>query len=175
MSETKVNPRTLVLVAISFAIVAVLGVVLFVLALPSLNESGKVQLPASSLSFAAGPAKDRAAAIDSGGPLLFSDVAGGERDIYLQHQGTDPLAGWVAFDARFPGTARACTLQWNREQKRFDDPCTPGRTIPADGTGLASYPVTIDDKEQVVIDLSVDKRRSTGTPPGTTPGTTPAR
>ena len=171
VSETKVNTRTLLLVAASFAIVVVMGVVLFVIALPSLNESGSVSTPTRALTFAAGPAKERAAAVAADGPFLFSDVGGGDRDIYLQHVGTDPLQGWTAFDARFPGSPRECTLVWNRETEVFREPdsCPNPRTVPADGTGLAIYPVNVTADEQVVIDLDLDKRRS-----GTTLGTTPA-
>jgi hypothetical protein len=169
VSETKVNPRTLILVAVSFAIVAVLGVTLFVFALPSLTESGTVQIPPQSLRFAAGPAEQRATAIDADGPLLFSDVGGGDRDIYLQHAGTEPLTGWSAFDARFPGTGRDCTLRWDRQARHFTNPCPPGQVVPADGSGLPAYPVQVTDDEQVVVDLSLDNRRAGSVPPGSQP------
>ena len=37
--------------------------------------------------------------IASGGPLLFSDVSSGKRDIYLQHTGDDPAAALVTLSA----------------------------------------------------------------------------
>ena len=72
-----------------------------------------------------------------------------------------------------PGSTRACTLEWNRDAKVFREPasCPNPRTVPADGTGLAVYPVTVTADEQVVIDLDLDKRRA-GLPPGSVPGTT---
>lgn len=167
VSQTKVDPRTLVLVAASFAIVAIVGVVLFVVALPSLNDNGKAALPAKTLVFQAGPAPERATAVADGGPLLFSDVGGGLRDIYLQHGGTEPLAGWTAFDARFPGSGRECTLQWDRGAGVFREPagCPTQRTVPADGAGLPTYPVTVTSDNLLEIDLDPDARRapSTGT------------
>jgi len=165
VSETKMHPRTLMLLAASFAIVAIVGVVLFVIALPSLNESGRVEIPTKALQFQAGDAKDRAVSIAADGPFLFSDVAGGERDIFLQHLGDDPLAGWLAFDARFPGTDRNCTLRWDRDRHLFTDPCQSGVTVTANGAGLPSYPTSVNDNDQVVVELAIDKRRA-----GTTVG-----
>ena len=52
------------------------------------------------------------AEIAEGGPVLFSDVAGGSRDIILQHLGTDPDSGWLAFEARRAGQDRRCFFEW---------------------------------------------------------------
>ncbi len=151
------------LLAASFAIVAIVGVVLFVVALPSLNESGRVEIPTKAFQFQAGNAKERAISIATDGPLLFSDVAGGDRDVYLQHLGDDPLTGWLAFDARFPGTDRGCTIRWDRDRKLFTDPCQVGVTVAPNGAGLPSYPTSVNDNEQVVVELAIDKRRAGST------------
>jgi hypothetical protein len=78
-------------------------------------------------------------------------VAGGDRDVYLQHLGTDEDRGWVAFDTRPPGASRDCAVRWVPEDEAFEDPCT-GDRYPPNGEGLRQYPVTIDDG-RVGVDL----------------------
>ena len=161
------SSRSLVLgvLGLTVGIVAVLA--LFVLAIPSLTEENKVAVQLGDDRFDAGPAADRADAIDRDGPILFSDVASGQRDIWLQHLGDDAEAGWLAFDARRPEVGRDCTLRWAPEQAAFVDPCGGGE-VPADGAGLRHYPI-----EVVEGTVLVDLRNPTGTdavpsPPPTT-------
>lgn len=148
----------LAVLGLTVGIVAVLA--LFVVAIPSLTEEGKVQVQLGDDRFPAGPAESRADAIDRDGPILFSDVAGGQRDIYLQHLGDDPLEGWLAFDARRPGQPRTCTLVWVADAGVFVDPCDDVE-VPADGTGLAPYPAEVDDG-QVIVDLNAAQRAERG-------------
>src|SRR5690606_1440144 len=105
--------------------------------------------------FDAGPAESRARAVEQDGPILFADAGGGSRDIYLQHVGDDPRAGWLAFDARKPGASRACTLEWAAGADRFVDPCdgTPG---PPDGGGLIHYEVEVTEDGNVIVDFHPD-------------------
>lgn len=152
--------------------------VAFVISVPKLTESGTLQVALGTDTFDAGNAELRAPSIAEQGPLLLPDPASGERDIFVQHLGDDPVAGWSAFDARLPGTTRACTLRWDRERRDFTDPCT-GRRIPADGAGLPHYPVTIDGERHVIIDLRPEAGPSlapaTGTSaPATSPPTRPS-
>ncbi len=146
------NPRTLLLGLGGVAIGIILVLVLFVVAIPKLTESNTVEVRLGTSTFSAGAAEGRADAIEREGPFLFPDPSGGNRDIYLQHTGTDPLTGWVAFDARRPGTARDCTLSWDHDVGVFRDPCA-GDTVPADGSGLVHYTVEVTDDGDVVIDL----------------------
>jgi hypothetical protein len=148
----KRSARSVVMAVAGVAVGIVLVLLLFVVAIPSLTESGKVEVKLGSDTYDAGSATARAENISDGGPLLFSDVSSGNRDIYLQHIGDDVATGWYAFDARRPGQARNCTLSWQPALSNFRDPCD-GATIPADGTGLLSYPVTITDKGKVIVDL----------------------
>ena len=148
----KRTSRSMILALAGVAIGVVLVLVLFVVAIPSLTESGTVEVKLGSDTYDAGGAAARARNIADGGPLLFSDVSSGKRDIYLQHLGTDATSGWFAFDARRPGQARDCTLRWQPTQSTFEDPCD-GTVVPADGTGLLSYPVEVTDKGKVVVDL----------------------
>ena len=110
------NPRTLVLGVAGLVLGLVLLIVVFVVAVPSLTESGKVKVKLGSDTFDAGSTTKRAESIRRDGPLLFSDPAGGRHDIYLQHLGDDDATGWSAFEARKTGTSRDCTLQWNRRR-----------------------------------------------------------
>ena len=150
----------LAIAGVALGIALVLGV--FVVAIPSLTESGKVEVKLGSDTYDAGSASARAQNIAEGGPLLFSDVSSGKRDIYLQHIGDDVTTGWFAFDARRTGQARDCTLSWQASQATFRDPCDD-TIVPADGTGLLSYPVTVTDKGKVIVDLRGEDSESTTT------------
>jgi hypothetical protein len=86
------------------------------------------------------------------GPLLFQDLLGGGRDIYLQHIGTDPLHGWLSFEAHPDDEPRRCVVQWAPAANQFRDPCSP-RVFPADGTGLEHYATSVNRSKRVVIDL----------------------
>jgi len=90
--------------------------------------------------------------------VLFSDVASGQRDIYLQHVGDDPAVGWLAFDARRPDADRTCTLVWEASRQLFTDPCG-GEPVDELGNGLRHYAVTVNADGNVVIDF----RNATGT------------
>lgn len=130
----------------------VLVLVLFIVAIPSLTESGKVEVQLGPERFDAGPAVDRAAEIAERGPILLPDVAGNDRDVYVQHIGDDPLTGWLVFDARKPPAGRACTLEWQRDSGQFVNPCDDA-VVDATGEGLTQYPVEVTDDGQVVVDL----------------------
>ena len=156
VQQTRLTPRTIVIMAVSAVIIAG-GLLVFVLvSLPRLTSSGEVQVQLGSDTFDVGFASVQAAAIAADGPVLYSDVAGGQRDIYLQHLGDDDISGWVAFDARRPGSGRECTVRWDGQAHTFTDPCTD-ETYPADGTGLTPVLVEVrgeDGAERLVIDLN---------------------
>ena len=96
-------------------------------------------------------AESTAENIEELGPLLFSDVAGGDDDIIVQHLGDDPNDGWLAFAARPPGADRDCFAEWQPDDEVFIDTCD-GTEYPADGEGLEQYDVEVEDGK-VVIDL----------------------
>jgi hypothetical protein len=125
---------------------------LFVVAIPGLTESGKVEMKLGPERFDAGPADDRAAEVAERGPILLADVAGNQRDVFLQHVGSDASTGWLAFDARRPGAIRDCTLEWQVERSAFVDPCD-GSVVDAQGEGLAQYSVEVSDDRHVIVDL----------------------
>jgi hypothetical protein len=155
VSPVKPSNNRSILLAVGGVLVAVLGLgalLLFVFALQSGTESGTVEVRLGDDTFAAGSAEPLADAIDRDGPILFSDVASGERDIFLQHAGDDTRSGWRAFDAREIDASRDCTLEWSAQARLFEDPCD-GSTVPPDGAGLRQYEVEVTESGTVVIDL----------------------
>jgi len=90
--------------------------------------------------------------IDRDGPILWPDIANGERDIWLTHIGDDLAEGWFAFDARNDGAARDCNVTWSVADQVFTDPCT-GDTYPETGEGLPQIPVYIDETE-LILDIN---------------------
>jgi len=147
------SPRSILLGVAGIVVGIALVLVLFVVAIPSLTESGKVEVRLGPDTFDAGPADARSAEIRERGPILFPDVAGRDRDVYLTHTGDDPTTGWAVFDARRPGTGRDCTLTWTGTA--FRDPCG-GPDVPADGAGLVHYDVTVTEEGRVIVDFRPD-------------------
>jgi hypothetical protein len=150
------QPRTLALGLLGVVVGIVLLLVVFVFAIPSLTESGTVKVKLGTDTFDAGLTSKRADAIRRDGPILFSDVASGQNDIYLQHLGDDDSTGWLAFDARRAGASRDCTLRWDADAAQFTDPCD-GTIVPPEGTGLGQYQVVITEDGTVVINLNRDE------------------
>ncbi len=149
------TPRSIILAVAGVAIGLILVLVLFIFAIPSLTESGKVEVKLGSDTYDAGSASSLARSIASAGPLLLPDVSGGARDVYLQHLGDDDTTGWYAFDARRSGQTRNCSLVWQADSAEFRDPCD-GTVVAADGPGLQTYPVTVSDNGRVVVDFAPD-------------------
>ena len=160
--RTTRNPRSLALALGGVIVGLVILIVVFVVALPSLTEEGKVEVKLGTDTFVVGQARPRAESVATNGPFLFSDVANGQRDIYVQHIGDDPLTGWLAFDARLPGAVRDCSLEWKAERNEFVDRCS-GQIVPANGDGLPTYPVEVNQDETVIVDLNAATRPSTTT------------
>ena len=145
--ESKLPPSTLKALIIGAAGVLV-AIGLIVATLAAAN-SGNVEIRIGDDDFDAGDAESRAEAVARDGPILFSDVSGGERDIILQHLGDDAQAGWLAFDAHASGASRDCFLEWDAGQELFLDSCD-GTAYPADGAGLTTYDVTVIEGDVVV-------------------------
>jgi len=139
--------------AVIVGLVAVgVGIVLIVI-VTRLANSGDVEVRLGDDEFNAGYADDIAGSVEAGGPILYPDVAGGTRDILLNHIGDDPKRGWVAFEARRPGSARNCVLVWDPLTQWFSDPCEEGIEIPADGGDLTSYPARVDEDGNIIVNL----------------------
>ena len=166
------SARTYTLALGGVLLALALAVGLFVFAIPSISSHNQTVLKLGAADFDAGSAKDRAADIARSGPILLPDQSGGSRDIYLQHLGSDPNAGWSAFDARQAGQGRQCTLRWNARAGHFDDPCGAA-TVSARGSGLVHYRVTVTRDGRVVVDLNPNDETA-GLPSGGTTTVAPS-
>jgi hypothetical protein len=118
-----------------------------------LASRGTVKLQGDPV-FDAGRTDSQASAIARDGPILLGDVAGGDRDVYLQHVGRNPDRGWLAFDTRAPGASRDCAVRWVPDAESFEDPCS-GRRYPPSGEGLHQDSVNVRNGR-----LTVDLRRT---------------
>lgn len=170
---------TTVAAALIFLAAAVTIVVLGIKLVSGSGSSAVVRMGQDK--FDAGSPKLRMKAIKADGPILFSDVSGRgqNRPIFLSHTGDDAFAGWLAFEAKAPGTASGCYLRWDLDKKVFVSEDADGKscdsaTFPVDGKGLTQYPVELDgegEKAVLMIDLNPDKGKATTT---TTPASTTA-
>ena len=160
----QMNARSAVLVGFTGVMIAlVLGLGVIWLA----GSGGDVEVQLGDTDFDAGQIWRISEEINDRGPILYSDVAGRSRDIILQHLGANPETGWLAFAARPLGQPRDCFFQWNPDSGRFDliagadDTECAEVTMDAEGnlsTGdsILSYPITIDEKNNVRVDINYD-------------------
>jgi hypothetical protein len=131
------------------AVLAVVAAVLFgVFVVNLLSKDGSSKLGDETFET---NAAFMAQQVEKGGPVLFQDLLGGDRDIYIQHLGTDVKDGWLAFKATAPGQPRTCTLTWDRVAQLFRDTrCGTAATFPADGAGLEHYKASAQGNKLVV-------------------------
>jgi len=132
---------------------AVLGLVALVLLLvfvvKLLSDSGASTLGDQTFDVNASTLADQ---VSRNGPILFPDLLGKGRDIYIQHLSDDRKEGWRAFRATAGGD-RTCTLRWDGAERVFHDPCDPTTTYPADGSGLEQYQASVQGSNKLVVDL----------------------
>jgi hypothetical protein len=134
----RTNPRRALLVGLA-AIVFALGLIAIVLvANGARNASG-------------GGSFDSASATElvrlqerDGVPALFPDPVGGRQPIFVWHEGDDPEAGWVAYDALVDG--EPLVLDLDELVLRAPD----GSEFPFTGEGLPQYDVEVVDGRLVV-------------------------
>lgn len=136
------------------------GLVLVAVMVWLAGPSGQVEVRLGDRDFRELDAARISAEIAERGPVLFSDVAGGSRDIILQHLGADPESGWLAFEARRAGQDRRCFFEWRSEGGgavegggRFVNSCDPDDVVDARGSGLVQFPVTVVDGD-VRVDIN---------------------
>ena len=142
--------RTVVVVGLAGVVVA-LGLVLGVLLLSRGGTDVEIRL--GDRDFRDMETGRISAEIADRGPILFGDVADGERDIILQHLGDDPESGWLAFEARRPGQSRDCFFEWQAGQAEFVNTCDHDDVVDAAGTGLRHFSVTVVDGD-VRVDIN---------------------
>ena len=144
------------------------GLVLVAVMVWLAGSSGQVEVRLGDRDFRELDAARISAEIAERGPVLFSDVAGGSRDIILQHLGADPESGWLAFEARRAGQDRRCFFEWQADSAGesgdegdgdrdgggwFVNSCDPGDVVDARGTGLVQFPVSVVDGD-VRVDIN---------------------
>ncbi len=157
------NLRTTLLVAVG-GVVAAAAMLLLVV---SMSSAGRVELRIGDDRFNAGSVRHKAEEITERGPILYADVGGGSRDIWVNHFGDDPEEGWAVFDARRLDVGRECNVTWDGPVEVFTDPCS-GETIAADGGELPRYSTVIEDG-RLLVDLSVRLPVSTETTTDSSP------
>ena len=132
-------------------VVGLVALVLFlVVVVKVLSDSGATTLGDETFD---ANASELARLVARDGPILFPDLLGKGRDIYIQHLSDDRTQGWRAFRATRPGADRSCTLRWEPAERIFRDPCDPAVTYPADGTGLEQYEASVQDANKLVVNL----------------------
>lgn len=160
--------RQALLIAVA-AFASVIGLVLLANQISRSASSADVGFSSGAV-FQAGKASDLASAIKTDGPLPLSDVAGGTRDIILNHIGETDTTGWRAFAARPSDVGRHCLATWDEDANLFalksqdpsaEEPC-PNETYPEDGAGLDQLPVTVNNGV-VTVDINAAERESTTT------------
>jgi hypothetical protein len=147
----------------------IVGALIFA-AVVNLVSTRKSATTAGPDLYVVGNADSLAGTVSRTGPLLFQDLLGNSRDIYVQHLGPQQEGGsetWRTFEAHAPGAPRRCVLHWDAVAKQFADPCNQ-RTYSADGAGLTSFPTSVDASGRVVVDLRQPQ------PPTTAPASTTA-
>ena len=142
--------RTVVVVGLA-GVAVVLGLFLGVLLLT--RGGGTTEIRLGGRDFRNMETGRISAEIADRGPILFGDVAGGDRDIILQHLGEDPDSGWLAFEARRPGQSRECIFTWRPEQADFVNSCDHTDVVNERGGGLRHFDVTVVDGD-VRVDIN---------------------
>jgi hypothetical protein len=156
--------------ALAVSVAVVVLAIGLALGVAVLTSRGDVEVRLGDETFRAGDAESMAEQIASDGPVPFPDVAGGDRDIVLQHLGGDARRGWLALAARPPGTPRSCTIQWQADGEVFallddrgeESRACDGQEFPPDGTGLPQYPVELRDGDLYVDLNAADRTTTTG-------------
>ena len=156
----QINTRSAIVVGLSGVVVAA---VIAAMVIWAAGSSGDVTVQLGDTDFDAGSAERLSEEIADNGPWLVPDVAGGGRDIIVNHLGDDPEAGWYAFDARPAGETRDCFFSWDDDDEVFvlitiqdDVECGPGTALATgEGEGVTIYPVSVDDG-RVRVDINFE-------------------
>lgn len=123
-------------------------------AIAMLASRGEVDIKLGDEQFDAGQVESIAGSIadEDGLPLLYQDLVGGRRNVYVQHLDDDPRQGWVAFGAFDPDDPD-CAVRIDRDEKVLVNECDESTTYPLDGTGLRYYPTVVDDG-RLLVDIN---------------------
>lgn len=124
---------------------------------------GDVDIRLGDDRFEAGQVESIAAEIadEDGLPLLYQDLVGRSRNIYVQHLSDDPEEGWIAFGAFDPDDP-SCALELDREAKVLVNACDETATYGLDGEGLRTYPTEVVDGDLFVDINELSTTTTTG-------------
>lgn len=99
--------------------------------------------------FEAGKASSLKETIAKDGPVLYPDLLGGGRSIFVQYDN----GKFLAFETVAPDAATECQLTWDPKTSKFYEPDACGGLIfPANGQGLIQYQVK-EEQAKVIVDL----------------------
>ena len=142
--------KALLIASVSVALLLGLAFAVAVLA-----NRGDVEIKLGDEEFDAGQVENLAETIsdDGGLPLLYQDLVGRGRHIYVQHAGRGDDEGWTAFSAFDPDDP-SCLIRIDREAKELVNACDPDETYPLDGEGLRFYPTRVDDG-RLFVDINL--------------------
>ncbi len=157
----QINSRSAVLVGLTGVVVALL-LGAFVIWLAASSDTVEIHL--GDTDFDAGRIGAISTEIDENGPILYSDVGTRRsRDIVVQHLGSDPETGWLAFAARRAEDPRDCFLQWQPDIEEFRLSSATATicddvTVDEAGTGLQHYVAEVrDGRVHVLLNEEVDR------------------
>jgi len=138
--------------AIAAVAIVLIGVVAAFVAIAA--SRGDVEINLGDDRFNAGQTDRQAQEIEDGGglPILYPDLVGEDRPIFIQHLGDEPDEGWVAFGAFDPDDP-SCLVLLDREAEILVNECDESVTYPLNGEGLKQYPVAIEDGE-ILVDVN---------------------
>lgn len=89
------------------------------------------------------------------GPIFYPDVSGNDlRNLFVQHSGTDPKQGWVAFLVQVPGERRGCVWEWQPRSRDFVASCDATRRLPGNALGVPHIPTRVTHNDRLVVDLT---------------------
>lgn len=145
--------------AIALGLGAVGAAVGFLLLVLWVTDRGGVEIALGDDVFQAGRVGVLAEEIDENGPIIYADLIGGRQNIIVQHIGNDPETGWFVFDLVRQGSTDNCQLEWVAAIDKFRDECD-GTEFPATGFGQPTYPITIDDNNELIVNFRLDDESS---------------
>lgn len=143
--------RSILIAVVSLIFVVTLGYAVFRAAT---GQKTSVTQGTNGGQWNAGPAAPKADRIAADGPILFADPSGAQRlPIYISHTGTKDSTGWYAFEARPPGAADDCFLEWDRTAEELVAPCDDS-SYPPNGEGLRQFGATVTKDGDLIIDFT---------------------
>jgi hypothetical protein len=141
--------KALAVAGVAIVLIAVVAAFVAVAA-----SRGNVEVHLGDDRFQAGQTDRLSKEIDDGGglPLLYQDLVGKGRHLFVQHEGQQQDEGWIAFGA-FDPDEPSCLVLLDRDEKVLVNGCDKSVTYPLDGKGLKQYPVSVEDG-RIYVDVN---------------------